>query len=372
MIKARGKSQENERIHRLHVPFRMDIDPMEKLLLINFEKDPDSLYVGFEPQVFDDDIHGKGHSVIGWRVDGKVDVYHQPSLNLDKENYDITGKGLANMVETMMEKADFHVSKSGVKASYKFKDIENRDICIYITEKNEKKRKPFGLLAPMGSVAENPSALPLVLLHDFYFVRKKKTSISISIAGRSHRPDELPIPIDFTKMLITRYSIDPLILTFNRETDELLPYLELQTGENEISTEDLCYYIEWMSGKPRIRSIEKTSGKHVVRLKFDPSFPDIHDIEEDSGFEGEFEIEGDPSTGKIKGNYEVEKKGGSLDLQMIPSYGWTPKPDRPSLKILYTVAKIFKRWPSTYRWTATINRDESGEFFMRSTWNRSK
>ena len=59
-------------------PFHIAIDPMERLLLVNFEKDPDSLYIGFEPQVFDDHINGKGHLVIGWRIDGKVDVYHEP------------------------------------------------------------------------------------------------------------------------------------------------------------------------------------------------------------------------------------------------------------------------------------------------------
>lgn len=33
-------------------PFNIVVDPMQRLLLINFEKDPDRLYVGFEPQVF--------------------------------------------------------------------------------------------------------------------------------------------------------------------------------------------------------------------------------------------------------------------------------------------------------------------------------
>jgi hypothetical protein len=68
---------------RLFTPFGLHIDPMERLLLINIEDDPDELYVGFEPQVFDDDAHGRGMLVIGWRVDGRVDVYHQPTLSLD-------------------------------------------------------------------------------------------------------------------------------------------------------------------------------------------------------------------------------------------------------------------------------------------------
>ncbi|MDR5659887.1 hypothetical protein RH915_10340 [Serpentinicella sp. ANB-PHB4] len=80
-------------------PFKIDVDPMERLLLINFEKDPDTIYVAFEPQVFDDTPHGKGHLIIGWRQDGKVDIFHQPSLKLNPEDYDIVGKGLANIVE---------------------------------------------------------------------------------------------------------------------------------------------------------------------------------------------------------------------------------------------------------------------------------
>jgi len=224
----------------------------------------------------------------------------------------------------------------------------------------------------MGSVAENPSALPLVFLHDFYFVRKKHTSISISIGEKSHKPDELPIPMDFSKMLFTRYSSDPLIVAFNRETDESIPHLEIQQGTNKLSTEDSHYSIKWVSGKPRIKSIEKTSGKHVIRLKFEPSYPQIEDIEEDSIFEGEFEIEGDLSAGKIRGEYDVKRRGDRLTLRMTPSFGWIPKADKLSLKFLYIAVKMFKKWPSTYRWIATINQNENGEFFMKSTWKRSK
>ncbi len=68
-------TQETKRIYN---PFQISIDPMERLLLVNFEKNPDTIYVGIESQAFDDDVNGKGHLVIGWRVDGKVDVYHEP------------------------------------------------------------------------------------------------------------------------------------------------------------------------------------------------------------------------------------------------------------------------------------------------------
>jgi hypothetical protein len=201
---------------KLFQPFQINIDPMERLLLINFEKDPDTVYLGFEPQVFDDDVHGKGHLVIGWRVNGKVDVYHQPGLTLKPETYDITGKGLNLLIPTTFTSASFEINEFGVQAHYSFTDTDNRSILIRITERNNKTRKPFGLLAPMGDAAEKPSSLPLVFLHDFYFVRKNGTEIEIIIDGRKHKPDELPFPMDLTKMYFTRYSPEPLIVILNK------------------------------------------------------------------------------------------------------------------------------------------------------------
>jgi hypothetical protein len=134
--------------------FTIQIDPMERVLLVNFEKDRDEVYLGFEPQVFDDDKNGKGHLIIGWLVDGRVDVYHQHSLHLDRAKYDIAGKGLANMISGDMKPAEYEVDDFGVQAHYQFRDLQNRTVEIRINENNTKKRKPFGLLAPMGNAAE--------------------------------------------------------------------------------------------------------------------------------------------------------------------------------------------------------------------------
>jgi hypothetical protein len=164
-----------DRNTQLFSPFRIDIDPMERLLLINFEKDPDSLYVGFEPQAFDDDINGTGILVIGWRTDGRIDVYHQPGLHPDPEKFDIAGKGLANMLERKMDGALFEITERGAQAKIRFPDLDGRMIELHLEERSNRTRKPFGLLAPMGQAAENPSAMPLVLLHDFYFVLRSDT-----------------------------------------------------------------------------------------------------------------------------------------------------------------------------------------------------
>jgi len=351
-------------------PFRIDFDPMERLLLINFEKDPDSLYVGFEPQVFNDTINGTGHLVIGWRVDGKVDVYHQPGLKLDPEKYDIAGKGLANIIEHEMQGVFYELNDRGVQAFYQFTDIIGRQVILRISEKNPRKRKPFGLLAPMGAAAENPSALPLIFLHDFYFVRKKHTEIEISIAGNFHKPDELPIPMDFRKMLFARYSPEPLIATLNPAFEGKLVEIEIIENSSVVTIGSETIELAWSAGSPAIKSITRQNDTYPVKLRFEPAFPDLASLREISAIFGTFMIEAHPSTGQVSGTWSVVRIEGETIIKMTPSGGWKPRPNKLSLRFLYSIAKTFRQWPKSYEWTAKINESENGGLLMNSRWER--
>jgi len=286
-------------------PFKINIDPMERLLLLNFEKDPDALYIGFEPQVFEDNIHGKGHIVIGWRADGRVDVYYQRSLKLDPRT------------------------------------------------------------------AENPSAMPLVLLNDFYFIRKNNTEAKISIDGKLHKLDELPVPMDGTRMFYARYSTEPLIATINPACDDELKPFEIEHQQRVASLEDQDIELEWLEDKPYIRRITQKNGVHPVTVSFKGAFPDIRFLKNNTVFSGEFEIKGHPSTGKIGGNYKVEKND-AIKIRIIPAKGWEPIPTKLSLRLMYSVAKIFKKWPTTYEWTAHIQESGNGVYHMRSRWDRKR
>ncbi|MCR3955323.1 MAG: hypothetical protein NUK57_03435 [Gudongella sp.] len=350
-------------------PFWINIDPMERLLLLNFEKDPDELYIGFEPQVFDDGIHGRGHIVIGWRMDGRVDVYYQPGLKLDPEGYDIVGKGLSEMVETEFTEAYYEVNDFGAQAHYEFNSIDNRLVIIKISERNPRRRKPFGLLAPMGDAAEKPSAMPLVLLNDFYFIRKNNTEAKISINGRSHKFDELPVPMDGARMFYARYSPQPLIATLNPAFDGELKPINIEHQQRLASTEELDIELDWVKDRPYIKSLTHNNKIHPLTLKFTEAFPDIRFLENGSVLSGEFEIKGHPTTGKIGGIYEV-RKDDEIKVKMIPTKGWEPSPSKLSLRFMYSVAKIFKNWPRTYEWTAIIRGNGNGVHHMQSKWDR--
>lgn len=350
-------------------PFNIQVDPMERLLLVNFQKDPDSIYIGFEPQVFNDHIHGNGHIVIGWRADGKIDVYHEPQLRLNKGSYDIAGKGLQHMTATPMEKATYEITNSGVRAQYKFKDRDQREIEIEIEETNPRKRQPFGLLAPMGDAAEKPSSLPLVYLTNFYFVRKKHTKFKISINNRLHKPDSLPLPMDLTAMYFTRYSPRPIIATLNPEFEGELKPLSINQKEKVQNLEDLTLEMVY-NNIPELKSITRFNTVFPVKLSFTPAFPSLYNIADGAEKKGKIIIQSEPSTGSISGQYRVVKNDGSINITMKPSGGWKPKITKFSLWFLYRVAKIFKQWPKTYTWEAKLEQNRSNQWFMSSRWIR--
>lgn len=352
-------------------PFSIEIDPMEKLLLINFEKDPDSLYLGFEPQVFDDTINGTGYLIIGWRTDKKIDVYHQKSLKLDSLKYSIAGAGLNKMIPVDMEIAFYEVNDFGVQAHFKFQDMLAREVEILIIEKNKSKRKPFGLLAPMGDAATNPTSLPMILLHDFYFVRRNNTNIKVSINDKSHKLDNLPIPMDWQKMTFTRYSPKPLIATLNPEYNGELDALKTIVGQSTIQKDNCTYEIEWIDQNASIKSMSLQNNIHLLTIGFSPSFPNLNTIPSNAKYKGKFTISGHESVGSISGEYTIQSDKGTVHIRMVPSKGWNPKITKFSTWFLFTVAKVFKKWPTTYQWDAELQKSSDGSWHMQSKWIRN-
>lgn len=344
---------------------------MERLLLINFEQDSDEIYVGFEPQVFDDPVHGRGMLVIGWRVDGRVDVYHQPGLILDPATYDIAGQGLAEMVERPFTDAYFEVNAAGVDAYFAFDDLLGRRIEVTVQERNARPRKPFGLLAPMGSAAASPSALPLVFLHDFYFVRQADTNLSIVVDGQVRRPDALPIPLDGMRMHFTRYSPDPLIAALSPAHEGPLAPLE-RTGEQEARLGDLVFDLVDNHGRTEIVQMRRTFKQREIAVAFNPPLPHLLNLADGAETSGTFTLRGDPSVGTVTGEYRIKRAGSSVEAQLTPGGGWRPNESKWELRFLYWVASVFKQWPKTYLWTGSLDLTDPEQVTMQSNWRRTE
>lgn len=110
-------------LRRIILPIRVGIDPMERLLVASFKGDPE--FEGLEPQVFDDPINGRGMRVLRYRKDGKVDVYWQPGVYVDRRIFAV-GKGIGDFAETTMEPAHLKITELGVDLHVAFTDAQGR------------------------------------------------------------------------------------------------------------------------------------------------------------------------------------------------------------------------------------------------------
>jgi len=189
------------------------------------------------------------------------------------------------------------------------------------------------------------------------------------------------MPIDRSRMTFIRYCTDPLIAMLNPAMDGAMNVHRLDGNGNNaagswqesgrIVSDDTEYLLQDSDGVPALSGLQRQSGKHILRLAFDPPFPNLAHMKADAETNGSFVLSGDPSTGRINGDYTVRATGESIEIELVPSGGWSPEPDRFSLRVLYRVAGMFLKWPETFRWTTSMARDETEHWHMQSRWERT-
>jgi hypothetical protein len=360
-------------------PFHLHTDPMAGLLLVNFEKDPDRIYLGFEPQFFDDEVHGRGLLVIGWRVDGRVDVFHDPGLRLDPQTYGIAGKGLHAMEERSFAAARFELGPAGAQVDLRFRDLEGREIRLLVWETDTRPRRPFAFLAPMGSAASAPPALPLVFVHDFYFVRQAGSETRIEIDGRAHRGDPIPLFLDGTRVHFLRYSANPFIATWNPTADGRAEVLEVGSepvqGIFLAEARGVRYELETNGDFREVRRMSRREDGHEVVVEFTPALPHLLALRDEVEVSGAFRISVHPAAGTVTGRWRVARHDHELLLEAIPEGGWNPKEAPPMARLLFRAVSVFRTWPSTYRWRATlqlphVDQEVRGSLPLQSAWER--
>lgn len=361
-------------------PFHLAVDPMEGLLLINFEGDPDRVYLGFEPQLFDDEVHGRGLMVIGWRVDGRVDVFHEPGLRLNPETYGITGEGLHRMEERVFSPGEVRLGLSGVHVDLAFDDLEGRKVRLRIEESDQRPRTPFGLLAPMGSAASAPPALPLVYVDGFYFVRRAGTELEIVIDGRPHRSDAIPLMLDGAWVHAVRYATEPFIVTWNPDSQDRAHILSAAEqgpdGAWVAEAEGVRYDLVARGALREIRRMSRGRGRHEVAVEFSPPLPHLLALASGAEVDGEFRITAEPNLGSVRGRWQVARRGGEIHMEVVPDGGWTPGPAPRMANLLFRLVSMFRTWPTTYRWRAVMALPSDGSLSdgpvpLRGGWERT-
>lgn len=360
--------------NRFYSPFHLRVEPMERLLLINWQEG--QFYKGAEPQWLDDEQHGQGLLVILYRVDGKVDVYHQPGLRLNPAAYQIEA-GLGQLVPTDFERARFQITAEGLDVDIAFADLDGRPIALRIHEQGGERAGRFALLAPLGETIEAPEAMPLFFLYDFSFVKVGGTEVRLSVAGEEHQMMKLPVPLGGHRVYLTRYCGDPFISFWNEGTEGPLPGMALQNF-GPVTLNGVRYALVQHEGYNEIaamaRGLPAPDGEpgRQVRISFHPAFPDVTALRDGARVSGRFRIgmAPDGEAGEVGGEWHVTRYGDLVRLDLRPSEGWQPGERALMPRLIFTLVRPFKQWPKSYEWTAIVDLSKPGEPHIKSGWRR--
>lgn len=346
-------------------PFSFTMDSMEKLILINFEKDPDKYYNVFELQQAIDKEGNKKLLVVAYRIDGATDVYHQSAFPFASQS---TILNEVQFIEQELANAKFDVTPDQLDLYFAFIDKYGREISVTLFENKLDKKSPFFLLAPIGVISKHPNSFPIYSLYKMAFTKQNNTEIKIEIDKRHHKPDTFPIPIECSKNYFTRYSADTFNVDWNKNFEgELLP---LVPNDNIIKENGITYQLINNEGHYEIIRISATNKSHQINIDFIPPMPDIISLNEKIENKGSFSITTDNRTGKILGEYYIHKLGNDIEMILLPNGGWHPNEKRWILKFLFLVIKIFKEWPKSYVWKAKIKIENPDKILMKSSWER--
>ena len=294
-------------------PFGFKIDPMEQLILVNFEKDPDKLYNILEFQKASDKNGNKYLLAIAYRIDGKTDVFYQEGFPFGAQESILNN---VSFYERPLENAKFEINSDHIMVYFDFEDTMGREIKVQVNESKTQKKKPFFLLAPVGANSKTPMSLPVYSLYEMSFTKQKFSDILIEIDNVKHKPDTFPIPIECSKNYLTRYTADTFNVDWNTNYNGKL-YPLIPNINNVITDKGINYELENIKGHYEIKSIHTSNHKHKISINFYPSIPDIICLRQGIGVDGNFSITTDNAKGNLNGYYRIKNQENEIHLVSI-------------------------------------------------------
>ena len=334
-------------------PFDLTVDVIDRML--NFEIADDPVYTGLEMQAFDDPEYGRGVlAFLTRRDDGRAYVYRQPGLRLDPKEFQV-GRGLGCWVEATLDPARLDITDHGVDAALRFRDHAGHDIEVRIDDRGRRRRRPARLLAPFGAEVEDPTSLLLAYMRRFDLLHRPGREFRVLVDGRAVRTGSLPGGWLFRRRLV-KYAADIVVVRLNQATDGPLTALD-PSRPGAVEFDD----------RSGIAGVTAQRGGHRVRLDLCPALPDLAGLEPRTGASGAWDLSVDEL--RIGGTWSTRRFDGHVDLVMDVTRGWRPTALPPLMRAMTSVVRMFRIWPTTYRWVARIALDPRPS--MSSRWERT-
>lgn len=348
-----------ERDHVL-VPFSLRVLPITRMALLDFVGD--ATYRGLEVQRIDDAGGiGQGTVVLMARVDGKIDVYVEPHLNLRAADYRWVAGGLAGIFRTEMPASAFEVTRAGLQIDVRFVLADGRPFELRLHERRAGAGLRFTMLAPAGHGSVSPTFLPVFWLDGISFVRRRGSNIDIRIGDEARPLVRAPIP-----WRLPRYCATPLLGVWNEEHDGALAAVPTDPGEHHV--ESCVVEVVNHHGTPAMRALTAASGGRRLAVVHAPPLPSVDGLQDAACLKGRIAVAAD-DTEVFGGVYRVRRTGDRVDLEVDVTRPWRPRNQNWVGAVMFRLLVFFRTWPTTYRWRAAIDL-AAPEYVMTSRWER--
>jgi len=334
----------NKQSLSFYSPFNININPMDRLMLIDFEGD--SLYETIELQVYND-FRGKGATVILYGKNGENDVYYTDSVFVNSRLF----KG--HIYENKEIKYFLNVSNNCLEANVELKDKFGRNISAIIKE-GQNTNNPSSFLAPIGGIIKTFSFFPLFYMEKFNFVIHAGTIITIKIDNNILKPKKIPILLNGSFVYLSRYSNEPVISSINDKYDgDLKPMVPTQ--KDRFIDGNMTYEITLNNSHYEIKRAVCSNSRNKVAISFSPAIPDLINLKQNITLNGKFSMETDSVTGIVAGVYQISRTTDKIEITMNPTKAYSPMTGA--------------LWVLSYKWNANITISSSGSVNMNSKWD---
>jgi hypothetical protein len=339
------------------IPFILGVEPMKRLLIADFQND--LAYVSIEPQLFDDEINGKGLRVLVYRTDKMVDVYHQKGVKVNLETFSI-GAGIGILKETSIEPNIFEIDQNGINLHVAFAD-KNGDIVEMKIKENSTSKKRMKFLAPVGNDIKHPKQLFLAFMEDFDFVLRKGTAFFARVGNRNLKPSLFPLSRNGEKVFFARYSNSPVVGTINPAMKSPLIFHTNESGLVEVEGISL----QLQNG--RVTSMYRKYNGKTISIEFTKGMVNLYELQDGVKYTGKwiYKIDDQIITG---GNSVLLKTGDKVDVRINVTRKWIPQNLPISFQLFTFFVNSFRKWPTTYYWKGKVHL--SNETVLDGQWFR--
>lgn len=347
----------------LWCPLRFEVTTIPRFLNAELQDHP--VYDGIELQWFDDEVRGTGMlAFLSRRSDRRVDYYVQDGLTLAPADYQLGG-GTGAWTATRFDEAHLDIEGDGVVASVRFTDVDGRVVEVVADDRAAGPSLGGLVLAPVGSAVHEPASLFLVLMHGFELVRQVGRAPRVRIDGSDVAVGRLPAARLHRRHLV-KYAGPLTVGTVCHEQDGPLAPVDVSASSPVLGGARVEPSLDGQAVAALAAQTPDGTGRG--RLDLDPPLPSL-DALAPGRSEGAWwvSLDGAVITG---GRWWAEREGDEVRLGLDVTRRWKPSATLPLLmRVVTRVLPVFRRWPTTYRWRATVTLGVTPS--IRSRWERT-